>query len=342
MKVLTSAKAIRDAMTEVQPAKVAVAYVGSDWKQYVSLPHLREIVLSPTLGSNPKAIDEIMQTLKPEHVHFLDNLHAKFYLGKSSALLGSCNLTANGMADQRLLETAVVLTDESARLQLEAEFTRYKKLAQTLYPTEASKLARLKKLNEQADKAKWYGLGNSGGEDIPSIADYQSTLDRIHICWYESTNAEYHQKNIRKGIPKAQNLAPDDYFASSFAFHSKDQVRAGDWILGWRCNSGGLPTARGDISWMYVHEVIPGGFKNSDYLKLAGEAKPKFMHRPPQPFLLDEQTKSLFRQTIVLDKFSKLLSRDDSVWRLAPADKVTPEFIETLKRASRARDRQPH
>lgn len=331
MKILTSKKEIREALAKVRPSAIAVAYVGLDWDSFVSLSNLREIVVSPTLGSNPKAIEKPMHKLGSENVYFLDELHSKIYLGASAALLGSCNLSTNGISEQGLYETAVVLVDEDARRQLAEQISQYKELARQRYPTPEAKLARLQRLKVDRDRAVCSGLVPAGHES-PSIQSYGSRLDRIHVCWYGSEGMDYNEGKVRSALKISSDLDLDDYFSDTFAFHKNDDVRPGDWILGWRCNDDGMPRRRGDVGWMYVHRVIPDGFDDRSYPKFVGQAKSKLL--PAEPFVLDPPTKALIRETLGSGQFPALLSRDDSAWRLAPADAVTPAFIEALKEAS--------
>ena len=272
MNVLTCPDDIRDALRGVQPISIAVAYVGDKWRDFVSTKLLREIILSPTLGSNPFAIEELMDVLGHDNVHFLDALHSKIYLGASSVLLGSCNLSQNGMSNHGRLEAAVILTDKESRQQLAAQIERYKASAQKAYPSLRKKEEQLQALKLQCDKAQWFGLAPIANAS-PLIFNYKSNLDRIHIAWYGSEEPKYAQTRIGDAIPDTRGNDPDDYFSATLQFHAKDDVRAGDWILCWRCNDDGLPRKSGDISWMYVHHVIPDGFDDEDYSKLVGEAK---------------------------------------------------------------------
>lgn len=333
MRVMTTAKEIRSALQDLKPLSVAVAYVGAGWKKYVSTKHLQEIVLSPTLGSNPRAIDEIVETLGDDNVYFLDHLHSKIYLGADAALLGSCNLSDGGIADHGRLEAAIVLVDEEARKQLTAQFERYKEAARELYPTKKKKLARLRKLKEQCDRAQWFGLADVSTKS-PSIRQYSSNLDRIHIVWCGSEIDPYNESVIEKAIHEVEEIGPDDYFKYALQFHRSDDIRPGDWVLCWRCKDDGMPWKNGDVSWFYAHHVVLDGFDTDDYPKLAGEAKAKFLKRPAPPFALDPPTKALVRKILGSGQFPELLSLDDSIWQLGPADAVTPAFLIALKKAS--------
>ena len=57
MKICINAVQNRNALKVIKPTKIAVAFVGTGWKKYVSPKNIKEIVLSPTFGS-PKAIED--------------------------------------------------------------------------------------------------------------------------------------------------------------------------------------------------------------------------------------------------------------------------------------------
>jgi hypothetical protein len=292
-KICSNAVQLRDALKEIKPSKIAVAFVGDGWKRYVSSAHIKEIVLSPTLGSNPKAIEEIMDLIGPSNVYFLDNLHSKIYLGKESALLGSSNLSDNGFANSRLLETGVLI--------------------------------------KQWQSSIWHGLNTGrGSEKSPAINNYRSDLDRIHIAWYQGPDINYNKEAINAVVPDAKGIDPDDYFYDALHFHEKDSLQPGDWILSWHCRDDGYPRKNGEIYWFHVHHVVPNGVHDDSYTKLVGQAKN--LKCPTQPFTLDSRTKSLIRDALNSGKFLQLLALNDDVWRLALADKVVPKFLEYVRK----------
>ena len=60
MFICTNPKELRDAIAAVQPDRIAVAFIGINWQEYVDISSIKEIIVSPTLGSNPRAIENIM------------------------------------------------------------------------------------------------------------------------------------------------------------------------------------------------------------------------------------------------------------------------------------------
>jgi hypothetical protein len=115
MRPLLSANSIRLAVHEVlaeprQERVVAVAFVGTDPTRWLP-PELKGIKLYcwPKPGStNPASIEALLNM--DVDVHFVDNLHAKVFWGAAGgAVIGSANLSENGMDDNRLIEAAVQL-----------------------------------------------------------------------------------------------------------------------------------------------------------------------------------------------------------------------------------------
>jgi hypothetical protein len=333
MKICSNAEQLRNALNEIKPTKIAVAYVGAGWEKYILLKHLKEIIVSPTLGSNPKAIKEIMDKIGVDNVHFLDNLHSKLYLGKQSALLGSSNLSKNGFHDSGKFEAGVVLNASLSLKKLDDIFEGYKEQAIKDYPTPESKIEKLKQLIKLWQIAIWHGVDTAcNDEESPSIGAYEpSHLNRIHIAWYTAGVPDYNEEEIGAKIPDAIGVSPNEYFSSMNSFHSNSLVRAGDWILNWQSNNDGSPRMRGDnIYWVHVHHVVPNGIRNEYYPMLAGQAEERKC--PPLPFDLDDRTIQLIREALRSGQFPELLSTYDDPWQLEPADEVVPEFLNYIKK----------
>ena len=212
MKILTEAKQIREALEEVEPSQIAVAYVGADWDDYISVDDLEEIIVSPTIGSNPRAIESIMNIKGHENVYFLNELHSKIYIGSNSALVGSCNLTYNALSGNRLLEVAILLENNSSVSQLLGTFNDYKESAEIQYPDFESKIAQLKVLKEKWDDSVQNRLVTDSTR-IPELSEYCSNLDKIHIVWYDIvTNLKHDEITISKALPDRQGKTIDEYF----------------------------------------------------------------------------------------------------------------------------------
>lgn len=317
--VITSAEDIRKALKVLGPVKVAVAYVGAGWQRFLSVGQLSEIIVSPTLGSNPKAIENLIEHFGYGRVHFLNTLHSKIYVGKHAAIVGSCNLSDNGMGDARRQEVAVLVDGTDALETLNTAFDEYKRLAKIQYPNKAAKLERLKWLALQASNAEWHGVVTSGDDTTPSLVNYASQLDRIHVSWYQPIDIDYATKTIHESVPDSLGTSPEDYFEDVMTFLEQDEVRPGDWVLCWQANDDGRPRKKGDVSWMHVHHVIPKGSINDDYTKLVGQSKSLKVGAPP--FRLDAPTKQGIRDALSSGLFPDFVSVDESPWEQPSADR---------------------
>lgn len=306
MTIYNTAEELRAALNKVNPSKVAAAFIGTGWEEFLLSDNLEEIILSPTVGSNPNAIQQVIVQLGIDNVHFLDNLHAKIYIGVNSALLGSCNLSRNGFADSGNFEVGFIFSEEEDLQQLNEIFDNYRVEANERYPNSTSKEERLEKLYRQWQLSKESRtdspLVNSGEDIAPSIVDWvPNKLERIHITGWSSYNT-YNEEVIRSALPDVDD--PDDYFADERSLLENDKIKEGDWVLSYRCKKNGHPYRNTGIDWIYVHHIIPNGAECEDddrYTKLVGQAAHKTC--PLQPFSLDDQTQALIRAALNLPQF---------------------------------------
>lgn len=335
--IITDPQQLQDTLRAIMPVSVAVAYIGDKGLAYLDKPP-KTLIVSPTVGSNPSEIGKAMRNKAIGQVYFLDELHAKIYLGETQALVGSCNLSHGGF--QAKEEAAVLITDSAQILSLQATMARYIALARRQYPTKDSKNARLKKLREEHKRASKIRHPKRKPIKTPKIADYdirnvREGRDRIHVAWGQPYEVTYNKKAIYESTPDARDQDLDDYFGDLLIFHEDDNIYPGDWILYWCCNNDGLPRKNGEISWIFVDAVIPRGVKDDNYTKIAVQLNDR---KPPSsPFDLDDHTKQAIRSCLVAREFAPLRSEDDTTWYLKQADAVVPEFLLCVQLMVRAR-----
>ncbi|MGI9276302.1 MAG: hypothetical protein ACR2PT_15855, partial [Endozoicomonas sp.] len=330
MKICSKPSEIRGAINRIRPEQIAVGFLGAGWQKYINSGHLKEVVVSTMLGSNPRAIEELMNFLGHENVYFLDNLHSKIYLGETSAFLGSANLSHNGLSDDGHMELGIEVTDDDAVKKVRSTFRSYKKQAKASYPTESSKKKKLEKMYGQWQRAISSGVNLEPKDtDMTSIADYEpSLLDHIHTVWYTGEGGKYNQGVIQEQVPEALEIPPEHYFSSSTHFLEGDDIQEGHWILLWRCNDDGLPRRNGDISWIYVDKVVSNGVSgDGDYTKLAAQIRQS--HRQSEPFLLNDVTKKAIRKVLKKERFASLRMNEDEAhcWSVEPAAAYRDEFL---------------
>lgn len=342
MRILRTSKGLSDALIKVEATKIAVAYVGQGWKNWIGGKNhkLTEIVLSPTIGSNPYAIEEIIREIGIANVHFLDKLHTKLYLGDYGVLIGSPNLSDNGFGPNGNREMAVSFAigedgDSIDMGKLTKIFEKYKAEAHVAYPSPESKIAKLDELHRKWQEVSRRGLGNeeSMGGESPSIENWGSGLDRIHLVWWSTTeDSEYNKEVVGAALPEAAGLSQgqlSELFDEEFQFHDDDDIRIGDWVLSWRCKKDLNVSTRfwKDVSWTYVDTVIPNGYTDITYPKLAGTRSQLPQSFPHPPFILSDKVKKKILDLLNSGKFPALLGTYSDPWLLGPADVVTPRFL---------------
>jgi hypothetical protein len=140
MIILESSVSIRDALKIIKPIKIAVAYIGIDYQNFIDPYDLHSIILSPTLGSNPNAIDDLVSKIGWNKVYLLDNLHSKIYLGEKSAIITSANLSKNGLDIEGLLEIGILLEDFNSLNKLNQIYEDFFDSSLDAYPDQESKV----------------------------------------------------------------------------------------------------------------------------------------------------------------------------------------------------------
>lgn len=337
--IITKAEERRKILKEqVNPSRVAVAFVGRNWRSYIDKACLKEIVLWPTIGTNPYAVEELIHEIGIKNVHFLDYFHSKIYIGDHAAMLGSCNLSDNGFRDDGHEEAAVVLTEAAYIEQLNSIFNYYKKMAKKSY-SDAEKQPRLEKL-----KAEWKSTASASRRSGVDIDQFdvgqliQNSRHKIHLAWYFNTGVlpKLDADRIRQSSNLHIEQSVEDYFYDYGYFHEDDDIRTGDWILMYGCNDYGKPGKRSGVDWLYVSEVHPSVVEDDKYTKLVGQVE--FEPFPLPPFKLDSKLKSIIRETVPSYKAILPPNNEKDVWRIDEADKCVSDFIrEIMKRYSESK-----
>jgi hypothetical protein len=266
------------------------------------------------LGTNPKAIETIVAVLGFDNVHFLEELHSKIYIGQSEAVIGSCNLTDNGLSDVGLKEAAIHISDRESIEKLNLQFESYRDVAIKQFPTKASKLSRLRSLFAQW-RENSFKKSNFELDDVPSLNQYTSNLDRVHVVWYDAGDFKYNTSAFEDAIPNLTVTSLNDYFSEGMQFLESDDVKVGDWLLCWNSDANGLPRKGGSISWMCVHNVVPYGAEDEDssYTKFVG--KVSSLSSGSQPFKLDGEVKAAIRKALCMHEFKLLRCDNYEDWK---------------------------
>jgi len=350
MKLLIEDGSIAEHIKRIKPTRIATAYIGRNWSDYVDVAALESVVLSPTVGSNCAAIWDLIKALGWDKVHFLNQLHAKFYLSPKAAVLGSSNLSNNGLQGSGgLIEAAVAMNSKEhpkQLKQLQAWHGALVNQAKKSYPTEQAKRGQLKwlaRIQRQASMIDGYpNQGNPQAKEQRKgrdIADYDWNLKQedIHILGWsytiehdaEQLGAQANQKNLRMSR-KALEHAQKYYI--SLDQHQHDIVRKGHWVLTWQADAEMKPLDEGDVDWLYVDDIFETTSKDEDADPYVAHEFCR-MRKDEFPFLLTKSVKKAIRELLASGKFPELSPLDpNAAISLKNADKRVSAFIEALKK----------
>jgi hypothetical protein len=330
MRIITNPQLL-EAICEVLPVRIAVAYIGIDWREYIDESCLDEVIVSPTIGSNPRAIRQLVELLGWDKVHFLDALHAKFYIGKKNAAFGSFNLSRNGICAQGLEELGVITADVTALERLNYEFTRLLKLAAGSYPSVQDKEGKLEELHTQRNRAIAEGVLKD--ENRPTqITDYIPTIDsELYIVWWRDDKVEKDYECLSSQDPQLNEASFDNVVEDWATVLEKDEIKPGSWILLWKARMDGMPNCASKPKWLYVHQSISGAVKEDPYSKIIIQRRDK--NRPAEPFSIQSSGfVRAFRDILCTDDFAALREKTGELWSVQGCQQETTRFIDSVKK----------
>jgi len=330
-------------LIDVAPTRIAVAYIGSDWRKFINLDLLDEIIASPTLGSNPGAIRELVIKLGWGNVHFLTRLHSKIYIGETKAALGSFNLSKNGLgANTGSLEEAGVLVDKAEFIaQLLELYDYYKKSATQSFPSIQDKELALKSLEDAYNIAASARIITSGEHNagMRSITDFTPLCDDdFYITPWEKLDLSFNYDVIAARFPQINSSTIRHVFSDTFPFSPSccSQLKKGRWILYWKTTNKGKLDHRSTPTWMLIDDIIVNGATNPGYELLAVEINGHNGLSPP--FELTDNVIKAFVQTLESKEFLLFTTSsvpEDAEWSIKNTFPLFKRFISEWKRASK-------
>jgi hypothetical protein len=323
MKILVENE-IQKAIKDCKPMKIAVAYIGADWDIFIPNGSLLDaIIVSPTFGSNPKALTGLARQIGWEKIYFLDELHAKTYVGKDSAVIGSANLTCNGLSGEGLIELCVEVNGKKTLSKLDAAFENLKERAIRQYPTTELKKARLKEL----EKTWGAAIANRIVRNKNKADDFSDFVllgeDHFYVLWYQPVECEYSDD-----VKAIESLMVDDIH-----FASTDKVEKNKWALVWRITDKSKPHKTAKPYWLYIHEVFENGVIDEGYEYPKCAIQRKDLDIPSPPFLINDNVSAAFKNVIQKKEIAKYLIQDNrDVFSLAHSLKGLDPLIGGMKR----------
>lgn len=323
MKILTEAS-VSKAIRSCKPTRVAVAYIGSDWKKHLpDLTSIEYVIVSPTMGTNPYAVAALVKEIGWDRVWFMDELHAKVYIGRTEAIVGSANLTKNGLSGETLTELCVSVTGDLVLSQLNKTTDLWRDAAMKQYPGTIKKKKRLSKLQELWDAAIASRAIMEPKHANNTIASFDLLSDeQFYVAWYNKHIEPEHSDELKK----IETIIKDEIY-----FVDDDPVRKNKWILVWRSTQNGKPHGSTKPYWLYVHDVFRSGIINKDHEYNKCAIQRKDMPLPPEPFTLTESVIKAFRSAIIQPEIAKFFVQSGETFRLSKSFGGLATLVEAMR-----------
>jgi len=298
MKILVEDE-IQKAISRCKPSKIAVAYIGADWNTFIpDADRLSAIIVSPTFGSNPRAIMDVAKQIGWEKVHFLDELHAKIYIGNSSAVIGSANLTNNGLSGEGLVELCVEVGATETLKKLDATFETLRQRAQKQCPTTESKRARIRELEIVWGAAFANRIARNKNNSTPAFSDFEPLgEDHFYVLWYQPVECGYSDD-----VKAIESLMVDDIH-----FASTDKVEKNKWALVWRITDSNTPHKSAKPHWLYIHETFENVVVDEGYEYPKCAIQRKDLDVPSPPFEITSEVALAFKKAVQEKGIAKYL-----------------------------------
>lgn len=326
MTAIVTGTDIALAIRETQPTRIAVAYLGADWRDYLVNPeNIDHIVISPTFGSNPRAILDLCEVLTWEKILFLDELHAKIYLGSKSAVVGSANLTANGLCGEALLECSAVLNSDADLHTIAELIDAIVSRAKQQYPTteaKVKKVASLKIMWNKAFSANLIDQKRNRTNTINTIEKYRpAALDDFYVLWYMNANTKY--------SPELELIK--SRICDEIHFHPNDKPLENRYVLKWCKNLDDSANKKTKLYWMYIHEIFKDGIRENNYSYTTAAVQLKNIAVPPVPFEITENITAKFIELIDSKRLNHNLVQSEENFQLKLTFEAIPALLAALQ-----------
>lgn len=323
MKIL-SGQEIQKAIIECKPNKIAVAYIGADWERFIpNNCNLKEAIVSPTFGTNPHAVNKLAEKIQWANLYFLYELHAKIYLGTNFSVVGSPNLTQNGLSGHGLLEVCVEVNDKINITKLESIYDEFKKKAIKQFPDTKSKIKLVAELQRKWNSSQF----NSFSKNLKIVTSFQnfelSKEDEFYVCWHQGNG----ERSYSEEYINIKHLIKD-----TMHFSKEDEVQLEKWVLSWQINNFNYPHKRARLKWIFINKILDEGVTEKDYvypkfgIELKGDDR-----LPSPPFELTPEVEAAFKIAVKDAEIAKYLIQDVEPFKLSLSAKGLPLLINKMK-----------
>jgi hypothetical protein len=327
-------KLAHEKLKEYPPTHIAVAYVGRDWDELVDCSQLQEIIVSPTLGTNPRAVAEIAEQIGWDHVHFLDELHAKIYLSQSCCIWGSFNLSNNAFGQKSstpLFEAGTHSKEAHIIRDAYAFFEELQRIAHAQYPNHGLKIKKLSELHGLHNNAIANKFTNT--DTLKENLDELPKYNHSYVISFSYGEAQFNKEAIKQKIKKQK--IPD---CKSLPFTEQDAnfLHKGSWILVYSHDDYGVPVekcSKDNFYWIYVHDLIMNGYQDtSEFPLVAFQWIDEDSIVPPEPFKLTTKIYTALKTTLQDSRFKHFSELDDdAVWNLRDGNTNIEKFVDVWR-----------
>ncbi|MFL9929831.1 phospholipase D family protein [Paraburkholderia sp. RL18-103-BIB-C] len=250
-------------------------------------------------GTNPKAVDAL-RAYRSIEIRHLPNLHAKVILGESKAIVGSANLSENGLtedpdAGSGWHEAGFLVNDRESLQTMDAW---YEKLWTIALPVTEDDMKKARIMWAARRTAAFVGKGRAGGS-FADVSKAQIEGVSIYVCIYSDDASEQAIKaasaklsEIEQGGSPVPSVSPYEIFDGWSSLPSDGP------LLCFRANPDGSLTSEGawkyieglDTSYRYgrqrnnvffsspVRKVLEWKYAASDGKLLANRLEPAYHH----------------------------------------------------------------
>ena len=329
MELLTSSEQIQKSIKALKPSRIAVAFIGMDWQDYIDTKSLKELIVSPNFGSNPRAISEVAKAIGWENVHFLDTLHSKIYIGKKSLVLGSANLSNNAM--NGLKEVCVKFDDAGFYNKCSELFEEYKAEARSLYPTVKDKKEELQNLFTICNNAVVNKIIKPiGKRKVRDNSILNFSGEHFYIDWFEQGEVKYNYQTLKAELNTDNKRKVDELIVGCMPLAPGEKIQKNKWMLCWALTADNKVSRRVRPHWLYVHDVFDEAVTEKLYPNAAIERTDMDLPQPPFKIKGDKIFYEAFAQIIESGKFNKLIPEDGVRWYNKYSDEVFEDFMAEL------------
>lgn len=286
--------------------RCAVAFWGRGAEDRIPKAQIKNAKLICNLesgGTNPFEISKLIESGAEVRMH--PRLHAKVYVSSKGAIVTSANMSANGLGFEGSEQAHWIEAGTSLRetANVEEWFSRLWE-SKTTEPVTPEALKKAKEAWKLRQRFK---------PSLPTFADVDVKNCPYLCVWWGDYEARYEEDSIASQLGKFDKAIKKRLDNGIQIEEDDDKILLpGKWVLWWKPDRKRLPV-RSSIEWVKLAPVVV-----KEAFRFEGEPDgeihdtvPEVEERLPDPFLIDDTFRDLFRELMAEDKYEKL-REDDS------------------------------